>query len=71
MQSGPFGLWLLVCGNRAASDLTASFLQRRHAELVRRFEAGWERRWLFAEWWVERLRAALAAGRVPAGACER
>ena len=51
-------------------QLSEPLLARRHAELTERFRGGWERRWLFAEWWVERVRATLAAGQLPAGACE-
>ena len=50
-------------------SLSEGLLSRRLAELTERFKGGWERRWLFAEWWVERLRATLAEGRLPAGAC--
>lgn len=52
-------------------QLTPAFLARRHAELVSRFRRGWERRWLFAESWVERIRQTAAAGRLPTGACGR
>ena len=51
------------------AQLSGPMLERRLAEITHRFRGGWERRWLFAEWWVERVQAALAAGRLPAGAC--
>ena len=51
------------------TQLSAAFLERRLEEITKRFAGGWERRWLFAEHWVERLRATVAAGRVPEGAC--
>ena len=43
------------------------FLEQRHAELVRRFggRRSWDRRWLWAEGWVERVREAARTGAVP------
>ena len=51
-------------------QLSEGLLERRYAELSERFRGGWERRWLFAEWWVERVRAAMAAGHLSAGLCD-
>ena len=51
--------------------LTENYLDRRHAELVKRFSGGWQRQWLFAEHWVERVRATIEAGTLPMGTCGR
>jgi hypothetical protein len=51
-------------------QLSLSFLTQRHKELSARFQGGWERRTLFAEAWVERIRATLETGRIPTGVCD-
>lgn len=52
-----------------AQALSADFLERRYAEIASRFAGGWDRRTLFAESWVERVRSTLEAGTLPVGVC--
>ena len=49
---------LVVDGWEQLSD---EWLRRRHAEIRARFAHGWDRRWLFLPWWVERMRGLARA----------